>query len=392
MSRPRVSCPRITIFIASVLALLATPLVAFAQCPGSTLTGGLQGPSKMVQTSLGNLIVAETGTPAPNSGRVSIVGLDGSRRSLLEGLPSGLNSQGDFSGTQGVYLSGRTLYVLNGEGNATLAGPLPGTELPNPTPNSPLISSVLAVRFSSATEKGTSGFVLTPADHQALKNGETLKFSNGGTDSLTVELVADFPNFVPDPLPFFPANVRHSNPFGIVAVGNDLYIADGGRNALLKVDASSGITSVLTTFPSIPNPTPFGPPFIEAVPDSVHEYDGDLLVTLLRGFPFLSGNSVVLRINRNTGVATPFISGLTSAIDTATVKIRGWTCVYTLEVSLNLLAGEPGRLQRFQTASTPGVPISTCLIGPSSMVRDEKTGTIYISEIFTGRIIQIPGL
>ena len=34
-----------------------------AQCPGTTLTGGLLGPSKLVQSNVGNLIVAETGPP-----------------------------------------------------------------------------------------------------------------------------------------------------------------------------------------------------------------------------------------------------------------------------------------------------------------------------------------
>ena len=365
-----------------------------AQCPGTTLTGGLQGPSKLVQSNVGNLIVAETGPPIPNSGRVAIVGLDGSRRTLLDGLPSGLNANGDFSGTQGVFLQGRTLYVLNGEGNATLPGPLPGTELPNPSPNSPLISSVLAVHFSAAAEKNTTGFALTLADHQALKNGEKLNFSNGGGDKITVELVADFPNFVADPLPFFPANVRHSNPFGLVGIGDQLYISDGGRNAVLKVDIPSGAFSVLTTFPPIPNPLfpGFGPPVIEAVADNVREYNGQLLVTLLRGFPFLAGNSVVMSVDPVTGSAAPFITGLTSAIDVLPVKTKGTTSFLTLEVSTDFLGGAPGRLQHFPTPAGPGIVISNCLIGPSNMERDDKTSTLYITEIFTGRIIKIPGL
>jgi hypothetical protein len=49
--------------IVSLLVLVAS--VAFggdakAQCPGSTVTGGLQLPSKIVQTEKNNLIVAET--------------------------------------------------------------------------------------------------------------------------------------------------------------------------------------------------------------------------------------------------------------------------------------------------------------------------------------------
>lgn len=63
----------------------------------------------------------------------------------------------------------------------------------------------------------------------------------------------------------------------------------------------------------------------------------------------------------------------------------------TLEVSTNFLAGAPARLQSFPTTAGPGTVISTCLIGPSSMVRDARTGTLYVTEIFTGRMIQIPG-
>jgi hypothetical protein len=368
-------------------------LPAHAQCPGpgTTLTGDLQGPSKLVQSNVGNLIVAETGTPAPNSGRVSIVGLDGSRRSLLEGLPSGRNSNGDFSGTQGVFLQGRTLYILNGEGNATVPGPIPGvTEDPNPNPNSPILSSILAVHFSAAAEKNTSGFVLTLPDHQALKNGEKLNFSNGGADKITVELVADFPDYVPDPLPFYAPNVRHSNPFGITGIGNQLFVSDGGRNLVFKIDADTGAFSTLATFAPIPNPTfPPPPPVIEAVPDNVREYNGQLLVTLLRGFPFLAGNSAVVKVDPSTGAITPFISGLTSAIDVLPVKTKGATNFLTLEISLDLQNGAPGRLQRFATPAGPGTVISNCLIGPSNMVRDEKTGTLYITSIFTGRIIQL---
>ena len=225
-----------------------------------------------------------------------------------------------------------------------------------------------------------------------MKNGEKLSFSNGGGDKITVELVVDFPNFVPDPLPFFPANVRHSNPFGLVGIGDQLYISDGGRNAVLKVDIPTGSFSVLTTFPPIPNPAPFGPPVIEAVADNVREYNGQLLVTLLRGFPFLAGNSVVMSVNPVTGSAAPFITGLTSAIDVLPVKTKGATSFLTLEVSTDLLGGAPGRLQRFPTPAGPGIFISTCLIGPSNMERDDKTSTLYITEIFTGRIIKIPGL
>lgn len=74
------------------------------------------------------------------------------------------------------------------------------------------------------TEQNTTGFTLTLADHEALKDRETLRFSNGAGDKITVRLLADFPDYVPDPIPPFPANVDHSNPFGMIGLGNQLYV------------------------------------------------------------------------------------------------------------------------------------------------------------------------
>jgi hypothetical protein len=379
--------------VVSMLILFASMAFASevkAQCPGTTLTGGLQLPSKIIQSEKNNFLIAETGTGAPNSGRISIVDEQGNRRTLLDGLPSGINETSEPSGPGGLNLRGRTLYILNGEGDATLAGPIPGTEVPNPSPSSPIFSSVMALHFSAEVEKTTSGFSLTLADHQALKAGETLALSNGSGDKITLELVADFPDYTPAALPFFPPNVRHSNPFGITRIGNDLYLADGGQNSVVKVNISTGVVSTLTAFPPIPNPAfPFGGPFIEAVPDSIREFDGQLLVTLLRGFPFLPGTAQVMKVDPATGAATPLISGLASAIDVLPVKAKGKTSYLTLEISTDLLSGNPGQLQRFTSTAGPGVVISNCLIGPSSMVLDEKSQTLYVIEIFTGRLIKI---
>jgi hypothetical protein len=384
---------RLTGILVAVFALatsLALVRTAAAQCPGATFTGGLQLPSKIIQGDKGNLIVAETGTFAPNSGRISIVDEAGNRRTLLDGLPSGINEIGDISGPGGLYLQGRTLYIVNGEGDATLAGPIPGTEVPNPTPSSPILSSVLALHFSGEVEKTTTGFTLSLADHQALKNGDKVKLNNGKGDKVTLELVADFPDYTPDSLPFFPPNVRHSNPYGVTKIGDNLFVADGGQNAVFTVDIISGSISTLTTFPALANPLfpGFGGPFIEAVPDSIREFDGQLYVTLLRGFPFLPGNSNVMEVNPSNGAAIPLISGLTSAIDVLPVKAKGNTSYLTLEISTNLLAGNPGRLQHFATPASPGTVISSCLISPSSMVRNEDS--LFVTEIFTGRIVKIP--
>src|SRR5689334_6130623 len=107
-------------FIAAVVAVLG-----FA---GPAASVELERPAKLTLTPLGNLLVAEVGTAtaAPNTGRVSIVDPDGTRRTLIDGLPSApTNAANTPSGPSGLFLSGRTLYVTIGEGDVTRPGPFP---------------------------------------------------------------------------------------------------------------------------------------------------------------------------------------------------------------------------------------------------------------------------
>ena len=384
----------------TLAALLLASADARAQCPVDVVAAGLQQPLGITQTNQGQLLVSETGTPAPNTGRVSIVGLDGTRRTLLAGLPSGTNDIGDLSGPTGLYMRGRTLYVLIGQGDSTIPGGFPGppTELPNPNPSSPLFSSVLAVHFSAQVEKTTEGFTLSAAQQQALAAGQTVKLNNGGGDRATVELVVNFPDFTPEPLPFFPANVRHSNPYDLVVVGDRLYVTDGGQNAVWQADIPTGTFSTLATFAPIPNPlfnpTPpppgVGGPFIEAVPTGITYADGQLLVTLFRGFPFVPGTSVVEQVDPLTGAHAPLISGRTAAIDVLATESRGDTDYLVLQFASGPFLSGQGSLLRFESPADPPAVIADCLITPSSMTLDEKTGTVYITELGTGRVVAAP--
>lgn len=392
MNRYILRFPSITLLLSLVVSLLLLAGVdARAQCPTSVVTGGLEFPLGITQSNQGNLLVSETGTPAPNTGRISIVGLGGSRRTLLNGLPSAINDVGEPSGPAGLVLRGRTLYVAIGVGDVGVAGPIPGTTIPNPNPlSSPIFSSVLAIHFSAQVEKNTDGFTLTAANQQALADGQKVTLGSGG-DKITIELIADFPNFIPAPLPFFADNVRLSNPFDLVVVGNELYVTDGGRNLVWEVDIDSGAFSVLAPFPPVTNPLPFGPPVLDAVPTGIAYSDGQLLVTLFRGFPFPPGESVVEQVDPLTGAHTEFIAGLSSAIDVLPIRSKGDTDYLVLEFSTDMLAGELGSLLRFETpTSTPTGVAEECLIAPTSMTLDERTNTLYITELGTGRIVSIP--
>src|SRR5438067_3244280 len=209
-------------------ASLALAVIGLLGLAGPGAAAELQRPSKLVLTPLGNLLVAEVGMGNPtNTSRVSIVDEDGNRRTLIGGLPSAINAVNVPTGASGLYLRGRTLFVTIGEGDVTRPGPIPRTEVANPAPASPIFSCVLAVHFSAEVERTTTGIALTLADHKALKDGKRLIRTDAAGEKITVELVVDFPDFVPEPLPVLAANVRHSHPYGVVADDDYLYVVDG---------------------------------------------------------------------------------------------------------------------------------------------------------------------
>jgi hypothetical protein len=373
---------------------LAFAVVGLLGLAGPAAAGEVElaRPSKVVLTPLRNLLVAEVGTANPvNSSRVSIVDEDGNRRTLIEGLPSAINAVNLPTGASGLYLQGRTLFVTIGEGNPTVPGPLPRTEVPNPKPASPIFSSVLAVRFSAEAEKNTTGVALTLADHKALKDGKQLVLTDADGRKVVVELVVDFPDYAPEPLPTLATNVRHSHPYGVAADDDYLYVVDGGFNLVHKVEIDGGDYETLVKFPPTSNPTAFGPRLIENVPTSIR-WDGDqLLVTLLSGFPFIAGLSEVRTIDPDTGENEALITGLASAIDVIPLHEDGEAVGYlTLEYSLAHLAGGPGRLQVFNTSGKSVAVLDDELVTPSAMAYDPVTGSVIVTEIDPGRLVVLP--
>lgn len=377
--------------VSLICASFAGNLVAQAPCPGiEPFATGLLAPNKIIQTPRGNFIVSENGPEVANNGRVSIVDRQGNRRTLLDGLPAARTFVGDFNGTTGIYLEGRTLFILAGQGDVTLPGPVQGTERANPTPSSPIFSSVLAVTFSAAMEETTTGVTLTLADHQALKAGQRLIRADANGRRMLINLIADFPDYAPEPRPNFADNVRHSHPYGVVGRGRHLYIVDAGFNSVRKVNVFSGEFETLASFAPTPNPRfPVGPPVIENVPTSIR-WDGDhLLVTLLSGAPFfLPGYSQVQQVDPCTGEITPLITGLSAAID---VTPLGSRCrddgLLTLEFNLNFPAPGSGRLQYFSAPGAVPVILADCLTTSSSMVFDRRGDRLVITELATGRLV-----
>ncbi len=380
--------------IALIASVLVSAIEAQAQC--TEVVSGLRMPVGVSHSNLDNLIVSETGTGALHTGRISIVAPNGNRRTLLDGLPSAINDVGEPSGPAGLFMRGRTLYVLIGIGDSIVAGG-PGVAFENPNPASPIFSSILALHFSANVEKTTSGFTLTSADQAALANGQKVTLSNR-SEKLSIELIANFPNFTPNEPP--PGNVRGSNPFDLVVVGDQIYVTDGGQNSVREVDIATGEFSTLVVFPNVPN-TLFpnlGPPTSEAVPTGIDYSGGQLLVTLFTGFPFPPGSSRVEQIDPRTGVHAPFISGRKTAIDVLALR-RGRTTDHLVLQHASPFGPffpPPGLVLHFETPAGSPNTVANCLIRPTSMTLNQKTGTLYITELgavmppFPGRLLSVP--
>jgi hypothetical protein len=376
----------------AISTLLCYSRYASAQC--TEVTSGLRQPLGLAVSNQSNLLVSESGArvlPGTTvlSGRISVVDPGGTRRTLLDGLPSALNDVGDASGPAGILMRGRTLYVAIGVGDFTINGGGPGLNIRNPNgPSSPIFSSVLAIHFSSNIEKTATGFTLTFADQQALANGETLTLSNSDGDNITVRMVVNFPDFIVLTAPFIAA----SNPFQLAALEDHLYVTDGGRNLVWDVDLETGSFSTLVSFPKVTNPTPVGAPLIDAVPTGIAVSNDQLLVTLFSGFPFPPGVSSVEQVDPVTGNHSAFIIGRRTAIDVLPITTSGDVDYLVLQhnsgpVLLPPWAG-PGVLLRFDNPGDAPTTIASCLTRPTAMVLDQKSGIFYVSEL-AGRIVSI---
>jgi hypothetical protein len=353
----------------------------------SVLTAELKAPIQVILTDQGNLLVAEAGNGS-NTGRVSLVNRTGYRRTVLDGLPSGLSAPNqDPLGPAGLVLRNSTLFILVGAGDVVQSGRRPGTDVPNTRgPSSPILSSVIAVQFEAPIDYLQGEFVLTPADHATLADGHALKLtSTGGEAQITLTLLTDFRDYVRVPNLI----VRPSNPFSAATAGGSLFVVDAAMNTINTVNVHTGRSEVLTRFAPLPNPTPVGPPWLDPVPTGIHRAGNRLLVTFLSGFPFPPGLGQVRVVNIDSARDELLVGGLTMAIDVVPMA-RGRRGYLVLEFSTNPAVPEaPGRLLRFDSSDAPPVVVNAQLVSPTSMVLDRLTGELFVTEFFAGRLTRI---
>lgn len=385
---------------AVLLPIVAITIGLFAPAIGaqtvSVLTSGLKRPNKTILTDQGNLLVAETGTGI-HDGRISIIDPQtGLRRTLLNGLPSAVGRYNIPQGPSSLVMRGRELFITIGEGNPTVACDAPCIQVPNPAgASSPIFSSVLALHFSAHTEMVTTGFTHLPADDLALKNGQQLPFDNGGGDSATLELLADFHDTAPDPRRGAYQSVAASNPFSVEIIANHLYVTDAGMNNVWKVGIETGEIEELIRFPDLVLPSLR---VKEAVPTGIRRYGSQLLVVLFRGGSdnfFGDIISEVRIVDPQTGADAPFIERLTAAIDVLPVPsgFRRPNYFHVLEFGVFNPPNGPGRkptlLLRFDNPA--GAPVNAIDLGnfATSMTRDPSSGDIYVTRIGTGAIVRV---
>lgn len=416
---------RTSISTLAVAAVCLLGLVAVTASPAAgqpILAHGLDHPYKVDRTPGGNLLVAESGTGA-HDGRLLMVARHGRQHVLLSGLPSGILPQGEAIGPTAVADAHRTLYVLIGEGDVTGPAP-PGSQAPNPEGlSSPIFSAVLRAEFDPVPDAVRTGFHLEPDGLRSLADGHEVTLENEAGERVSLSLLADFRDLEPDPV----LGVRQANPFAMalhatlteadleeLGFGGTsvqaalfharlhpdsllgrrlrertrLWVVDAGMNTVIEVRGLHGRHRVLTRFPPLPNPLfpDFGPPVMEPVPTGIHVRDGgELLVSLLPGFPFPPGSSGVYRVDTGTGAFTPWIEDLSSVTDVLEIG----DATYVLELSTDFLAGAPGRILRFSDPEAAPEVVAEGLITPAGMDHDPVRDELVVTESFPGVIRRI---
>ena len=245
-----------------LLALLANP--APAQEVASVYATGLTAPIGLEADARGWLWVAEQGT-GNNDGQIAVVTSDGQVHPFLTGV--------------------RSLVFDN-------------------TP-----ASAYHLTFHDGALWAALGLSTDVAEGYVLRI-DTTGFRPGDTPHTAAEAeLIDIGNFV------LCEGFPETNLYDLAFDANgDLYVVDAGANAVIKRDGATGDLSVLATFETIPNPTPVGPPFIQAVPTSILFAGDRLYVGALTGFPFVEGLARVYEVGLD-GTVSVFQDGLTLVTD-----------------------------------------------------------------------------
>jgi hypothetical protein len=356
----------------TVSALVAAPATAATPTAGSprvsVLAEGLDGPRGVATDTAGNTYVAESGVAGDDcfgegeeeiclgtSSRITRVAPDGTvDRDFVTGLPS-LGIHGDYVGASGVSIApDGTVYVSVGLGaNANQRDDIVGA-------------------FPAAAMFGT--LVRVAEDGELEIVADLAQFE----DAVNPDGVAEDEEAGPD-----------SNPNGLLATDDVVYVADAGGNTVLAVDHDSGDITVAAVFPErmvAAPPFPGLPPELpmQAVPTSLAlAGDGRVLVGQLTGFPFPVGGANVYALTDDAEAPTTVAEGFTNIM---AVAERGAE-LFVLELARDgLLSGDlTGALVRVRADGSRASLLAHDLQFPGGMAVT-PTGAIHISNgaVFPG--------
>lgn len=344
--------------VVGLLTLSPGAPVALADATKTTWFAGLNNPGGIIVNAAGDVVLTEGGT-GNNDARLLATrdlnadgdAMDAGEMSIIaDGLPS--ISFSDPTGEEGVF--GVADVARDADGNYWILAPVVGDEGPS-------------VWIGMIDQNGDFDPLADLGAYEAANDPD-----QDGVDS---------------------------NPFAFI-VGPDgmLYVNDSGGNDTLKVNPATGTITTYAVYAEFPNPTPIGPPTMDAVPTGIEvDQDGGITVIFLTGFPFPQGGAFAAALfdeNEDGDALDPDEVFFIPTGATATTDL-GHTpngVHYAVEVSTDLqdeANAPPGAL--IQYSPNGNVIVMDGLIGPISMaVRGDDE--IFVSELFSGTISRVANL
>ncbi len=328
-----------TIYIIFLGGLLGTSL-SFGQNI-NPVAFDLASPIDVNLDSEGTAWVTQSGS-GMNDGLVQKVFPDGSKETIIEGLPS-------FFDTMSNELQGALSTLILDDGRIFVCqggGP------------DPLSASILEFHWDDYVAKNAP---LVPADRQsAILVGEWA-LANG---------------------------FMESNPYSFVLNADGHFIiSDAAANTIFKYIPGTGTFEVVTTFPPFDNPTPVGPPVVEVVPTKILAHpSGGWLVSALTGFPFLDEAASIFHVQPD-GSMTTYASGLTLLTDMAFDPNDGDLVALQFGRVDGTFNFQFGSAQLIKIQDTGTLDTLASDFGPSPGMAIADDGSVYMTHLFLGQLL-----
>ncbi len=327
--------------IFTVFFILMTAMLCIAQS-FIPIASNFNSPLGVEVDHTGMIWVIESGSGAED-GQVTRMTAHGSTEVIVTDLPSFFNPElQEINGPLNIVLNpDGQFYLIQGGGPSELSG------------------TIMKFHLDDYYSKGAS---LTSEDARSITYVSNWVYANGFLDS---------------------------NPYSMVINEDGSWIiSDAGANALLKFDPTSEEFSTFATFPPAPNPLPFGPPFIDAVPTKVmSDPGGGYLVSQLTGFPFVGGAAKIFHV-ADDGTVSDYVTGLTLVTDMAIDNEDG-RLVALQFAQFGAMGFEFGSAQLIKIKDDKSLEVMATGFGPSPGMGIAQNGNIYVSNIFTGQILAL---